>query len=76
MLPGDPRHLLCRLFGDHDVACRLETSANWMEIDTPEDFRAAVALFKDTPRTPAGGIPDPGVTPPSSSKPTDQRFFF
>lgn len=43
-------HLLSRLFGDHDVACRLETSADWMEIDTPEDFRAAVALFKDTPR--------------------------
>ena len=41
-------HLLDRIFRDHHVACRLEPSTDWIEIDTPEDFRAAVALFENT----------------------------
>lgn len=39
-------HLLDRLFRDHRVACVREPSMNWLEIDTEEDYRAAVSLFE------------------------------
>ena len=38
-------HLLSWFFEDYQVGCHLEESTNWIEIDTPADYREACSLF-------------------------------
>lgn len=43
----DWEHLLNQFFAAHYVACHFDASTHWAEIDTPEDYEAAVKLFAD-----------------------------
>lgn len=38
-------HLLNQFLARHDVACHFDPSDQWMEIDTPEDYAAALEKF-------------------------------
>ncbi|MEC8928629.1 MAG: phosphocholine cytidylyltransferase family protein [Verrucomicrobiota bacterium] len=46
-LPLNWEHLLNAFLPRHDVACHFESSEDWIEIDTPEDYQSAQSKFPD-----------------------------